>query len=168
MEIKNNFSRTRGLTVGIIVFLLILLLALAGYFYRRNANTGVERLFGEEISLADFRVKTTELPVGANPVGIPVDLPMQEGNQILANTESRATDGRIQSVKKFSTSLTVAKALQTYVSFFESKGWVRNSSGALQSPVLLRNKQNALSISAVRGLGESYTVVEISLIQVNQ
>jgi hypothetical protein len=40
--------------------------------------------------------------------------------------------------------------------------------GALQSPVLLRNKQNALSISAVRGLGESYTVVEISLIQVNQ
>lgn len=158
---SNSNSKRKLLLIVVFVALII-----AGIFYFYQNQNITEFANDGSISLDEFRVSTIELSAGENPTGIPADLPMQIGNRILQNTESRTVDGRIQSVKKFTTSFTEAQALQTYTQFFEGQNWVRSESGVLESPVLMRNKQNSLLIVVATEFSE--TVVELSLTQQNQ
>ncbi|HMQ02167.1 MAG TPA: hypothetical protein PKD79_03840 [Candidatus Doudnabacteria bacterium] len=167
MDNQANASGAGNAKLLPILVILIVLLIAAGLFLFMNKEQTPVLDSSPDVS-QELSVQTTQLGAGETPRGIPANLPMQTGNQVLQNYEALANDGRLQSTKIFSTSLSVAQALQIYTSFFEDLNWVRNTTGTLQSPVLMKNKQDSLMIIVTKESAQEDTIVEISLTQHNQ
>ncbi len=163
---ENQSTSNSSIGKKIFAILLVIAIIIVGatlYVYSQQTKDQTDPI--TEINSGEFSAEVRELGLAETLSGFPADLPMQTGNQVLKNYEAESNDGRLQSTKRFTTSLTVAQALQTYTNFFVSKDWVRNVEGALQSPVLMRRGENTLIISVSQESTGADTIVEITLTQ---
>lgn len=147
----------------LLVGALIVLLILAGFFwflwsknYLNNKTT---------TNTPEFKVETKDVNKTQTLKGFPDNLPSESGGKILQNSESSTNDGRTQSTRKFTSSLSPQKALVKYASFFEDLGWVRNSTEAIKSPALFSKDNNILMIVANEDSATKGSILEVSVIQ---
>lgn len=156
-EPANSLNRTT-----ILVIILIMSAALAGFFLYRSQKSAPPL---EESSRTAHQIEVVDLPKAQNPAGIPQDLPLDPGSKVIQNYESTAPDGRIQSTKKFTTPLGVDEALAKYHKFFEARGWKRNVTGPLTSPLAYKGANGALMIVVNEDASQTGSEVEITVLQ---
>jgi len=147
----------------ILLLLIIVLFLAAGFFFFFQKRTSEQQLTGqtENISLT----AKNDLLNNKLPANFPSDFPMEDIKELKQNYQSVSPQGTLQSTRVMTTALTPAQALLTYTKFFEEKDWVRNQSGALLSPVLLRNKNLTLMIVATINKDTKDTTLEVTINQ---
>ncbi len=157
----------RTIVLGLIIIVLLVAAGFFWFFMKKNDSPSVvkeDRLQAQQAA-AEFKVETKQLGKTQILSGFPTNLPQEEGGTILQNYESKSSDGRLQSTKKFTSTLGTQSALTKYVNFFEDLGWNRSSKDPVKSPALFAKGQDILMIVANKESGEKNTVVEITMIQ---
>src|SRR6478672_5855138 len=99
----NNLMENKktGIILGGIV--LIVLAALALFFLNKRA------------SHPKFTMSTAQLSPSEVPSGLPKDLPMDKGSQVLQNYESQTSDSRRQSTRQITSTKAPKEALAFYI-----------------------------------------------------
>ncbi len=137
---------------------------MAGFFWFSYFNKSNKSLNNKN-NTADFKLETKELSKTEALPGFPKDFPIEAGSTILQNYQATTSDGRIQSTKKFTTKLSTVEALDKYTRFFENLEWLNTGNGK-QSPVLLKKKNDTLTILATQSsTDKSITELEVILVQ---
>lgn len=150
--------------VGLLLVLAVLLLLVAGLFLYLQPE-GVNILTGKrDVAEKDFKLETKDTPSSAILTGFPKDLPMEAGSKVLQSYESDSGNGRLQSTKKFTTTLSVSVALEKYTSFFKDTGWLQTDSDVKTSPITLIKKNDTVMVVATND-PDNGTVVEITILQ---
>jgi hypothetical protein len=152
-------NRKLLLIAGILAVALILLAAF--YFFYKKSR------FGSNVpEVQTFAVTKQDLPDSQIPSGFPADLPLEADTQVTQNYEATTTDGRKQSKRIFSTTKTLAQAMQIYTNFFTRLDWVEiptpnSEPGSLVS--LLRKGDDVLNISVKTDSKTNLKTVELTL-----
>ncbi|QQS22840.1 hypothetical protein IPM19_04415 [bacterium] len=147
--------------ITILVIILIVSLALAGFFlFKYFSNKKLIEETREEAA----KIQIKEIPKSENPVGMPYNLPIDPGSRILQNYESTSPTGQIQSTRKLSTNTSAEASLVKYSKFFEDLGWKRNVSGPLVSPLAYSSPLGSLMIVVNPGLNNKGSEVEITIL----
>lgn len=159
----DNQTGSHSKHVFIIFIILIVSLLVAGFFlFRWYRNYKAKPATSQT---AGFKVDTTDLSKVAQLKGFPKNFPLEAGQKVLQNSESKSNDGRLQSTKKFTSSLSAQRALTAYADFFKKNGWTSNTTGTIESPAIFSKNQDILMIVTSKDVITSKTVVEITIVQ---
>lgn len=139
--------------------LLILTLALVAayliWIFIENRTTSQET----------FKVTTIEVPKVEAPGDLPQNLPIEAGSEVFRNDLSLTTDGRSQATREITTDKGLKEAVDFYVEFFRSQGYIggyaESLSSAEQQIAQMKSDEGLLTIIATPRGGK--TVVEFSL-----
>ncbi|HMR55427.1 MAG TPA: hypothetical protein PKD34_02435 [Candidatus Doudnabacteria bacterium] len=106
----------------LVIFLLALsAMIVAGFYLYNSQNVSVQEQSQRE---AVASIEKTEFAGTQFPPSIPSDLPVEAGSKVLESSESKTSDGRIQSTVSLTTSNTLSNSFNSYVEFFETKNWL--------------------------------------------
>lgn len=137
----------------------------AGFYFSSSKNINKY----DKNEAKPFAIEKKELPAGDIPIGIPKNLPIEKGSEILQNYESTTTDGRIQSTRVSTTNVALEKAKNDYREFFISLGWTdipTNVGDTNTATALLRQQDDVVTIVARNNVATKERTVEITVIQV--
>jgi hypothetical protein len=149
--------------LGIAILLAIVAALTAGFFYMQDKsadNNSAEKPFSAE---------KKDLELGELASGFPENMPIEVGSEIVQNSESTTSDGRVESKLITTTNLTLTQSVKSYVDFFVGQGWVvvnNQSVDANNVTATLRKKDDALMIVGRNDIKSSEKTVEISLTEV--
>lgn len=126
----------------------------------------LHRLRQSEVQLVPSTVETKTVPVAQAPAGLPDNLPIEPGSQVLENYQATTTsDGRVQGTRKFTSKKSLSDAVKVYVDFFAKTGWTvasQKTESTFQSALLRRNDSTILVVVRNDVL-PAHNVVEITL-----
>ncbi len=149
----------------LVIFLLVLAAMVVAGFYLYND----QKPFGSDTEEVPFSIERTELPGTQFPKAIPTDLPVEGGSRVLENSETIASDGRVQSTVVLTTEKTVANSLNEYLRFFESKNWLNieelQTQSATSAMAVMQYQDNRLSIEVKAGSNNSPNTIKITLLE---
>lgn len=150
--------------INLLIVLAIALLIVTGLFLYLQPKGQNPLASKKSITEQEFNLETKDTAPSVVLQGFPKDLPIEAGSKVLQSYESDSGNGRLQSTKKFTSSLTPQAALAKYVSFFESQDYVRTTTEPLTSPATLLKKDASVMVVINSG-AENVTEVEITLLQ---
>ncbi len=145
----------------IILIVVLALLAIAGgyYMYSKKPVQPVEQ------PKAENKVQVKEVSVSEAPAGLPENLPIEPGSQVIQNYSATSSGNSIQGTRKFTTNKTLTEAVKTYSDFFAKTAWIvvdTQKDDGTESALLKRNNSTILILARKDStLGKN--VVELTL-----
>jgi len=114
-------------------------------------------------NIGNIQVKAIE--PGDVPGGLPENLPIEPGSEVLQNYQATANGDRIQGTRKFTTKKPLASAIKTYTDFFKASAWVvvDEQNGDGYQTVLLRRNDSTVLVVVREDAAAKKNVVEITL-----
>lgn len=160
-------NKTLAIIAGIFTVAAIILVAF--YFTQYPSNEEPQQTFADIPPEVDFTkpfaTESKDLPITELSSAFPHGLPSEYGSEILKNSEITTPDGRVQSVRKFTTNKSLAEATNTYRDYFLANEWVlattSNNDGTIST--LLRKKNDLLSITAKVDKESGSNTIELNL-----
>jgi basic membrane lipoprotein Med (substrate-binding protein (PBP1-ABC) superfamily) len=142
----------------VLILLAIAALAAGAFFYMGKS--------GKKANNQKTEVVKTEVSASQLPAGLPKNLPIEAGSQIIQNYEAKSTNSEtIQGTKKFTTEKSLEDAVKTYTDFFAKTAWEiidSQKTNDYESALMRRNDSTVLVVARKdSALGKN--VVEISL-----
>lgn len=115
-------------------------------------------------------IKTSIVPASKAPAGLPENLPMDPGSQILQNYEATTQGDRISGTRRFTTKKSPQLAVKTYQDFFAKTAWqvVEQKEESGYNSVLMQRNESTVLILAREELGTDHNVVEITLTEIKK
>lgn len=150
--------------INLLIVLAIALLIVTGLFLYLQPEGQNILTSKKSITEKEFKLETKEAADSVILSGFPKDLPMESGSQVLQSYESNSGNGRLQSTKKFTSSLSVSAALEKYTDFFKDNGWAQTGDLTQASPVILSKKDDTTML-VVTDDSDNGTVVEVTILQ---
>lgn len=158
----NNFMpMTKKTWIIVIGVALILILGLVLYFTNRNTTPQQKPL----------EVTKTEIGLATIPTGLPANLPSEIGSKVLQNYESRTNDGRLQSTRQVTSKQNPRAALNVYIDFFKTLGYIggfsetASSADGQQIAQMSKDKHMLLIVASPSVEGSEQSTVELTLTQ---